>query len=141
MTVTSYTNCANSLKRRQQDTPKRQPPYISSLTRTNVINYYPLDAGQYPTLARPAAPLAACVQRHPCTKTNKIWLPRQCLLRDQKTNFRLIIHSHSSANPENLAKIGPVDFEIIGRQESLKNKKQKQNIWPAGLLSSAGRAE
>ena len=26
------------------------------------------------TLARPSAPLAACVQRHPCTKTNKIWL-------------------------------------------------------------------
>jgi len=25
-----------------------------------------------PTLARPAVPLAACVQRHPCTKTNKI---------------------------------------------------------------------
>jgi len=33
-----------------------------------------LDAGQSPTLARPAAPLAACVQRHPCTKTNNISL-------------------------------------------------------------------
>ena len=27
------------------------------------------DAGQNPTLARPAAPLAACVQRHPCIST------------------------------------------------------------------------
>jgi len=34
--------------------------------------------------------------------------------RDRETNFRLFIHSHSSINPENLAKIGPVDFAIIG---------------------------
>ena len=32
----------------------------------------------------------------------------------KKTNFRLIIYSHSSTNPENLAKIGPVILEIIG---------------------------
>jgi len=31
-----------------------------------------------------------------------------------KTNFRLITTSHRSANPENLAKIGQADFEIIG---------------------------
>jgi len=90
------------------------------------------DAGQSPTLARPAAPLAACVQRisfvdkttkihilYICMNiTNKNWLPRQCFSRDQKTNFKFIIYSHSSSNPENLAKIGWVDFEIIG-QESL----------------------
>jgi len=28
-----------------------------------------LDAGKSPTLARPAAPLAACVHQHPCTTT------------------------------------------------------------------------
>ena len=32
----------------------------------------------------------------------------------KKTNLRLIIYGHSSANPENLAKIGLIDFEIIG---------------------------
>jgi len=29
------------------------------------------DAGQSPTLARPAVPLAACIQRDPCTTTDK----------------------------------------------------------------------
>jgi len=32
----------------------------------------------------------------------------------KKTNLRLIVYGHSSANPENLAKIGLIDFEIIG---------------------------
>jgi len=31
-----------------------------------------------------------------------------------KTDLRLIIYSHSSTNPENVAKIDPVDVEIIG---------------------------
>jgi len=35
-------------------------------------------------------------------------------LRHRETNFRLIIHSHSSTNPENFAKMDPVDFAIIG---------------------------
>jgi len=39
---------------------------------------------------------------------------------DRKTNFRLVIDSHSSTNRENLAKIGPVDYEIIGVAEIIK---------------------
>ena len=70
-----------------------------------IVTTHKLDAGLGPTLARPAAPLAACIQRHPCTNTNKIWLPWQRHLRDRKTNFRLVIYSHSSTNLENLAKI------------------------------------
>jgi len=35
-------------------------------------------------------------------------------LKDQKTNFRLIIYSHSSNDSENLALIGPADVEVIG---------------------------
>jgi len=43
----------------------------------------------------------------------------------RKTNFRLIISSHSFTNRENLPKIekiGPVDFEIIGLTGIVKNK-------------------
>ena len=43
-------------------------------------------------------------------------------MRGQRTNFRLIVYSHCSTNPENLAKIGPVDFEIIGLTRIAKNK-------------------
>jgi len=71
-----------------------------------------LDAGHSPTLARPAAPLADCVQRHPCIKTNKMWLPRQRPLMDPKNNFRLTIYSRSSTNPANLAKISPADCQM-----------------------------
>ena len=70
-----------------------------------IVTTHKLDAGRGPTLARPAAPLAACIQRHPYTNTNKICLPWQRHLRDRKTNFRLVIYSHSSTNLENLAKI------------------------------------
>jgi len=40
----------------------------------------------------------------------------------------LIIHSHNPTNPEFLAKIGQVDFEITGLTGIVKNKKQQQNI-------------
>jgi len=56
-------------------------------------------------------------------KANKYWLSRQRPLSDLKTilrYFRLIMYSHSSANPGNLAKIGPVDVEIIGLTETVK---------------------
>jgi len=53
-------------------------------------------------------------------KTNKSWLPWQHPLRDLKGNFRQIIYSHRSAKPDNLAKIGLVDFEIIGLTEIVK---------------------
>jgi len=48
--------------------------------------------------------------------------------RNRETNFCSIIYSVSSTDPENSAKIGPIDFEVC--QESLK-KKQKLNIQPA----------
>jgi len=35
-------------------------------------------------------------------------------LRDRKTTFRLIVKSHCSTKLANLAKINPVDAEIIG---------------------------
>jgi len=96
------------------------------------------DAARSPTPARPATPLAACVRRISCTftvcqrhlpnvtgtncvdKANKKWLPWQRPVRDLKFNLLLIIYSHSSTNPVNLAKIGPVDVEIIGLQGIFK---------------------
>ena len=35
-------------------------------------------------------------------------------LEGSKTNFGLVIYSYGSINPENLPKIGLVDFEITG---------------------------
>jgi len=48
-----------------------------------------------------------------------------------KNNFRLIIYSHSSTNPEHLVKIGPAHVEIIGLIGIVKkavSKKQQQNM-------------
>jgi len=39
---------------------------IACRTQLRATEYVELDAGQSPTLARPAAPLAACVQRIRC---------------------------------------------------------------------------
>jgi len=44
------------------------------------------------------------------------------LLEGSKNNFRLIINSHSSTNPYNLAKTGAGDFEIIGLTKIVKMK-------------------
>jgi len=90
-------------------------------------------------------PLAACVQRITFVdKTTKYIFYVKVSIPDKtskkigcsgnvswgsKNYFRLIIYSKSSINPENLAKIGPVDYEIINLTEIAKNKKkQKQNI-------------
>jgi len=96
---------------------------------------------QSPTLARPAAPPAACVQRHQCIKTDKMWLPWQRPLMDRKIYFRLIIYSRSSTDPENLATIGPVDFEIIGLMGITKkvNKKTKAEHSPRACFQRSGR--
>jgi len=51
----------------------------------------------------------------------------------------LINYSHSSTNPKNLAKIGLVDFEIIGLTGIVKKK--KQNMYPACLFSAARQAK
>jgi len=40
----------------------------------------------------------------------------------EKTDFRLIICSHNSTNPEILAKIGRADFEITGITGILKSE-------------------
>ena len=53
------------------------------------VTKHKLDAEQSPALARPAAPLAASMQRRPCTKTNKIWLPSQRALMDRKSWFQI----------------------------------------------------
>ena len=50
--------------------------------------------------------------------------------------------SHSSTNRENLAKIGPVDLNIIDLREIVKNKeinkKQRQNISPPAAAAAVG---
>ena len=84
---------------------------LLNLASVIVHNNNKLDVGQSPTLAHPAAPLADRVRRHPCTKTNNAWLPWQRPVKDQKSNFRLIIGSHSSTNRGNLAKINPLDYD------------------------------
>ena len=56
---------------------------------------------------------------------------KQSLAQSSRQN----IYLHSSTNPENLAKIGPVDVEIIGLTGIVKNKKQQQNIQPAGPVA------
>jgi len=59
--------------------------------------YIKLDARQSPTLAHPAAP-------------PKMVVMAASLEKSKKNNFSLIVYKHSSTNPENLAKIGSVDF-------------------------------
>jgi len=102
-----------------------------SIKKALILDYTVLtiDARQSPTLARPAAPLAACVQRiSSVDNTDKNWLSWQRPLSDRKTNFKLVIHMHSSISHQNLAKIGPVHFEIIDLTGIVQNKKQKPNI-------------
>jgi len=67
-------------------------------------------------------------------------LPQQNPSKDRKTNFTLIIYSHGSTNPEKLAKIGPVDFEIIGLTEIVKTKQHIAYCLPSLLLLSGRRA-
>jgi len=66
-----------------------------------------LDAGKSPTIAHPAAPLAAC------DRNQQKLVVMTTSLEGSKAHFRLIMYSHSSTNPKNLAKSDPVDFEII----------------------------
>jgi len=55
-------------------------------------------------------------------------------MRDQKTNFRLIIYSQTSTNTENLAKIGWVEFEIIGLTKIVKIRNNFRTYSPPCLL-------
>jgi len=67
-------------------------------------------------------------------------LPQQNPSKDRKTNFTLIIYSYGSTNPEKLAKIGWVDFEIIGLTEIVKTKQHIAYCLPCLLLLSGRRA-
>ena len=71
-----------------------------------------------------AMPYRMSLEINSVDRSNKNWLPWRRPLRDRKTNFRLIIYSHSSTEPANLAKIGAVDFEITGPTQIDKNKRQ-----------------
>jgi len=52
---------------------------------------------------------------------------------------RLTVQPYSSTNPENLVKIGQVDFEITGQKEMVKDEYKTRNssrtYRPPGLLS------
>ena len=68
-------------------------------------------------------------------------LPRQRPLRAQKTNSRLIIYSHSSTDPKNLAKIGRVEFKITGLTEIVKKETEAERKPAFGCcFKTAGRA-
>jgi len=70
-------------------------------------------------------------------KTSKNWLPRQRPLRDRNIDNRPFIGSHSSTNPANLVKIGPVDVEIVSLTEIGKNKYETRAEW-SGVRPSVG---
>jgi len=66
---------------------------------------------------------AITIWRMPSKLRNSVlWISQQKLiaLGVEKTNFRLTIYSHSSTSPENLEKIGPIDFEINGLTRIVK---------------------
>jgi len=67
------------------------------------------------------SPKLCCVE-----KTNNTWLLWQRPMRNRKTNFSLVIHSHSFTKHKHLAKIGPVDVEIIRLRENVKNKDETE---------------
>ena len=101
-------------KEKQDVSPSSCPPSRQcSCTpcTTSACTHYPVLVLSYAT--------AICVaetQKLNCVdKAHKHWL-----LWGSK-NFRLIIDSHSSTNPENMAKICPVDVEIIDVTETEAN--------------------
>jgi len=55
-----------------------------------------------------------------CGQNQQTLVAMATSLGDQNTHVRLIIYIHSSTSPENLAKIAPVDVEIIGLTEIIK---------------------
>ena len=70
-------------------------------------------------------------------KANKNWLPRQRALKDQKTNFRLIIYSQILPTPANFAKVGAVDVDIIGLKKIVKMRNSSRIDSLSGPLSRA----
>jgi len=96
--------------------------------------------GKAQRLARPAAPLAACVQRIGCTSCRTLMPSAEChrnsvlwinptiigchdnVLRgiEKKTNFSLIIYSRGSINLANSATDGQADAEVTGVKAIVK---------------------
>jgi len=57
-------------------------------------------------------------------KANKKLVATAMSLEGSKSSDRSSIYSRNSTKPENLAKMGPVDFEITGLRETVKKIKQ-----------------
>jgi len=73
-------------------------------------------------------------------KPTKIGCHGNVLEESKKNNFRLIIYSLSPTNPENLAKIGPVDFKTIGLTKIVKKQETAAKHKPVGcVFAAAGR--
>jgi len=120
--------------------------------------YATIDARQSLALARPAAPLAACVQRISCPFYRTLTPPTECHQnsisirwikptkigchgnvpwRIKKTNFRLIIYSQILPTPANFAKVGAVDVDIIGLKRIVKMRNSSRTDSLSGPLSRA----
>jgi len=91
---------------RSADTQTLEVANYTSLYDNCHVNVYKTRCRAKPNVSPPG-----CATIRPCStntiyrmspelssvdKTNKNWLPWQCLLRDRRTNFRLIIYSHNS---------------------------------------------
>ena len=68
-------------------------------------------------------PGCATSRRRPATHIQKLVATATSHCRIEKLILRLIIYSHGYTNPKNLAKIGQIDFEIIGLTEIVKINK------------------
>jgi len=115
----------------------------SKHTQRNILQKY---KENYYMQAKPNIRPSGCTTILPASSnTHQFckWLPWQCPeerpLRDRKTNFRLIKYSYSSINSENLAKIGLIDFEVIGLAGIVKNYENRSRTY--SLLSAAGWAK
>ena len=84
----------------------------------------------------------ACVQRSTCTSRRAppsseshvnptLWIVPTKLVVTATSVARALICSRSCANLANLAMIGPLDAEIIGLKEIVKNKETKTEHKPA----------
>ena len=146
--ITAYTRAHVSVDRPLSASFNTQDTILSTTSLK-------LDAGQRPTFSPPGCatsrlrpanqlhflPYANAIYRtspelSSTDKANKTWLPWQRLLRDRKTNIRLIIYSRGPTNPADLAKIGQVNVEIIGlKGNGFKIRNSSRTYSPPGLLS------
>ena len=112
----------------------------------NAENVHKLDAAQSPTWPLIVSP-PGCTTSHwrgvtkiiSVDKNDKNCLPWPRLFGYWKTSFRLIIYSHSSTNPENLAKISLVNFETICLTKIVIKRNRSRTCSLSCLLSAAWR--